>query len=162
MNRVIFISKSRMVGIWTDAYSKILKAMKRFVALVVVCFVGASVGMGQGMESLHNGSDAMPVQSSATGVGLVINELMQSNIDCIMDDINEFPDSWVELFNTGTEPVNIAEYKIGITRADSAAWMLPFPQNYKNQRLNKYSFFTSSLKNALLHTSHKSKGINHI
>ena len=24
---------------------------------------------------------------------LIINELMQSNIDCIMDDINEFPDS---------------------------------------------------------------------
>lgn len=37
----------------------------------------------------------------------------------------------------------------------------PFPQNYKNQRLNKYSFFTSYLKNALLHTSHKSKDINH-
>ena len=28
---------------------------------------------------------------------LIINELMQSNIDCVMDDINEFPDSWVEL-----------------------------------------------------------------
>ena len=23
---------------------------------------------------------------------LVINEIMQSNIDCVMDDINEFPD----------------------------------------------------------------------
>ena len=29
----------------------------------------------------------------------MINELMQSNIDCVMDDINEFPDSWVELYN---------------------------------------------------------------
>ena len=26
---------------------------------------------------------------------LVINELMQSNVDCVMDDLNEFPDSWV-------------------------------------------------------------------
>ena len=26
---------------------------------------------------------------------LVINELMQSNIECIMDDMKEFPDSWV-------------------------------------------------------------------
>ena len=26
---------------------------------------------------------------------VVINELMQSNIDCIMDDLVEFPDSWV-------------------------------------------------------------------
>ena len=32
---------------------------------------------------------------------LVINEIMQSNIDCVMDDINEFPDSWVELYNAG-------------------------------------------------------------
>ena len=28
---------------------------------------------------------------------LIINEVMQSNIDCMMDDLNEFPDSWVEL-----------------------------------------------------------------
>ena len=27
-----------------------------------------------------------------TRAQLVINELMQSNIDCIMDDLNEFPD----------------------------------------------------------------------
>ena len=28
---------------------------------------------------------------------VVINELMQSNVDCIMDDLDDFPDSWVEL-----------------------------------------------------------------
>ena len=42
---------------------------------------------------------------------LVINELMQSNIDCVMDDLNEFPDSWVELYNSGTTPVNLRDYK---------------------------------------------------
>ena len=46
---------------------------------------------------------------------MVINELMQSNIDCVMDDINEFPDSWVELYNTGTTAVNLQNYKIGLT-----------------------------------------------
>lgn len=35
---------------------------------------------------------------------LVINELMQSNIDCLMDDLKEFPDSWVELYNTSDSP----------------------------------------------------------
>ena len=40
---------------------------------------------------------------------VVINELMQSNIDCIMDDINEFPDSWVELYNAGTTAVDLAD-----------------------------------------------------
>ena len=32
----------------------------------------------------------LSVQANAQ---LVINEIMQSNIDCIMDDLNEFPDS---------------------------------------------------------------------
>lgn len=54
---------------------------------------------------------------------LVINELMQSNIDCIMDDLNEFPDSWVELYNPSDEPVNLQDYQIG-TNADDA-WPLP-------------------------------------
>jgi hypothetical protein len=56
---------------------------------------------------------------------LVINEMMQSNVDCIMDNLNDFPDSWVELYNTGDKVVNTNEYKIGITDADSAAWQLP-------------------------------------
>ena len=30
-----------------------------------------------------------------TAQTLKINELMQSNVECIMDDIKEFPDSWV-------------------------------------------------------------------
>ena len=46
---------------------------------------------------------------------LLINELMQSNIDCVMDDMNEFPDSWVELYNGGSGAVNLNQYKLGIT-----------------------------------------------
>ena len=56
---------------------------------------------------------------------LVINELMQSNIDCIMDDINEFPDSWVELYNTGTTTVNLSDYKLGKNDKEKKAWQLP-------------------------------------
>lgn len=54
---------------------------------------------------------------------LVINELMQSNIDCIMDDLHEFPDSWVELYNNSDESINLNDYQIG-TEADNA-WQLP-------------------------------------
>lgn len=61
---------------------------------------------------------------------LVINELMQSNIDCVMDDLNEFPDSWVELFNPGGQSVNLQDYKIGITPDAADAWQLP------NQKMN--------------------------
>ena len=56
---------------------------------------------------------------------VVINELMQSNIDCIMDDLVEFPDSWVELYNSGTEAVNLKDYKLGVKDKPGKAWKLP-------------------------------------
>ena len=60
---------------------------------------------------------------------LVINELMQSNIDEVFDDLNDFPDSWVELYNTTSEPISLANYKIG-TKINANgqpvnAWQLP-------------------------------------
>ena len=56
---------------------------------------------------------------------LKISELMQSNIDCLMDDLNDFPDSWVELYNSGTTPVSLGKYKLGLTSDASTAWQLP-------------------------------------
>lgn len=56
---------------------------------------------------------------------IVINEVMQSNIDCTMDNQNEFPDSWVELWNNSTTPINLSNYKIGINGDASTAWQLP-------------------------------------
>lgn len=56
---------------------------------------------------------------------LVINELMQSNIDLIMDDMNEFPDSWVEVYNSGKQAVNLRDYQIGLSDDVSKAWQLP-------------------------------------
>ena len=57
---------------------------------------------------------------------LVINELMQSNIDCIMDDLNEFPDSWVELYNAGSEGVKLSDYRLGECDNADEAWQLPY------------------------------------
>ena len=56
---------------------------------------------------------------------LLINEVMQSNIDCIMDDLNDFPDSWVELYNPTTEDINLQDYKIGTKDKVDKAWQLP-------------------------------------
>ena len=60
---------------------------------------------------------------------LVINELMQSNIDEVFDDLNDFPDSWVELYNTTSEPISLANYKIGTKINENGqpvnAWQLP-------------------------------------
>ena len=56
---------------------------------------------------------------------LIINELMQSNIDCIMDDLNDFPDSWVELYNPTDASINLKNYKIGTKDKANKAWSLP-------------------------------------
>lgn len=56
---------------------------------------------------------------------LVINEMMQSNIDCIMDDLNEFPDSWVELYNAGEESVNLSDYALSVSDKFKKAYRLP-------------------------------------
>ncbi|MDE5724136.1 MAG: CotH kinase family protein [Paramuribaculum sp.] len=49
---------------------------------------------------------------------------MQSNIECIMDDLNEFPDSWVELYNSGSVAVDLSAYKIGL-KSEKNAYRLP-------------------------------------
>jgi hypothetical protein len=56
---------------------------------------------------------------------LVINELMQSNIDCVIDDLNDYPDSWVELYNAGNTAIKLNEYKLGMTKNQAEAWALP-------------------------------------
>ena len=56
---------------------------------------------------------------------LVINELMQSNVETIMDDTKEFPDSWVELYNPTDAAINLKDYKIGTKDKASKAWQLP-------------------------------------
>ena len=56
---------------------------------------------------------------------LVINELMQSNIDCTMDDLNDFPDSWVELYNPTSEIINLKDYRLGLSSNSDDAWQLP-------------------------------------
>ncbi len=56
---------------------------------------------------------------------VLINEVMQSNVDCIMDERNEFPDSWVELYNTHTAAITLKEYRIGLTPDPSEAYALP-------------------------------------
>ena len=68
---------------------------------------------------------ALTGMSMSANAQLVINEVMQSNIDCLVDDINEFPDSWVELYNTGSSAENLNTYKIGLTSDISKAYSLP-------------------------------------
>ena len=62
---------------------------------------------------------------SQGGKGLIINELMQSNIDCLMDDKNDFPDSWVELYNGDSIGVRLSRYMLGTSPDPREAKRLP-------------------------------------
>ena len=62
---------------------------------------------------------------TASAQTLQINEFMQSNIDCIMDDLVDFPDSWVELYNPTDAAINLSDYKIGTKDKAEKAWQLP-------------------------------------
>lgn len=50
---------------------------------------------------------------------------MQSNVTGIVDDLNQFPDSWVELYNNGSEEENLGDYAIGLKKKIDKAYALP-------------------------------------
>ena len=80
---------------------------------------------------------------------LVINEFMQSNIDCIMDDLKDFPDSWVELYNAGDTEVTLQNYKLGTKETGEDAWQLP----YKTVPAKQYVVIYCDKVGQGLHTS---------
>jgi hypothetical protein len=53
-----------------------------------------------------------------------INEFMQSNIDLVRDDLQEFPDSWIELYNDSTDDVDIRNWYISDSRDYNKGWMI--------------------------------------
>ena len=78
------------------------------------------------MKKLFTAAILLVLATMSANAQLVINELMQSNVECIMDDIHEFPDSWVELYNSGDSVVHLKYYKIGTNKKKvDKAWQLP-------------------------------------
>ena len=53
-----------------------------------------------------------------------INELMQSNIDLVRDDLQEFPDSWIELYNDSEQAVNIQNWTISDDTDVQKGWKI--------------------------------------
>jgi len=80
---------------------------KRFIFLLILLVL---VSHTYCQKLPDNDDPELPSNSTIS-----INELMQSNVDCITDDLNEFPDSWVELYNAGSETIKLDNYSIGIS-----------------------------------------------
>lgn len=82
--------------------------------------------------------------------GLIINEIMQSNVETYKyDDLNEIPDSWVELYNNSDEAVNLKDYMIGTKDKASKAYQLPD----MTVEPNKYVIIYCDKEETGLHTS---------
>ncbi len=66
----------------------------------------------------------LPILASAqTEATLCINEIMQSNIDCLMVE-HDFPDSWVELYNPTDDDISLNNYYIGTTNDVTSAFQI--------------------------------------
>ena len=62
--------------------------------------------------------------SSALSAKVWINELMQSNINLVRDDLQEFPDSWIELYNDSDQAVNIQNWIISDNTDYQKGWKI--------------------------------------
>ena len=77
------------------------------------------------MKKLITAAILLVMATMSANAQLVINELMQSNVECVRDDIHEFPDSWVELYNPTGADISLANYSIGTKNKADKAWALP-------------------------------------
>ena len=77
------------------------------------------------LNFLAAGFAVLAFSTPAANAHLRINEVMQSNVHGIMDDLNDFPDSWVELYNDGSQAVNLADYALSVKDKASKAYKLP-------------------------------------
>ena len=63
------------------------------------------------------------IASAQTEATLCINEIMQSNIDCIMIE-HDFPDSWVELYNPTDNDISLKDYYLGTSNDVTSAFRI--------------------------------------
>ena len=60
-----------------------------------------------------------------SGKSLYINELMPSNVYGIMDELYDFPDSWVEIYNDSEADINIKGYSFAESTKNKVKWVIP-------------------------------------
>lgn len=69
----------------------------------------------------HNGGGGSGGQGQSNGTGIVINELMANNDTAYQDECGGYQD-WIEIYNNGTEMVNLFNYSIFDS---NAFWVFP-------------------------------------
>lgn len=64
------------------------------------------------------------IHTVANAQGLVINEIMSSNAETIADDDGDYSD-WIELFNAGTETINLKDWGLSDSYSSPFKWVFP-------------------------------------
>lgn len=82
---------------------------------------------GNGTERVYNVSTAannpLPITTAAVGaIQLFINEIMASNNATIQDEDGDYPD-WVELYNAGSEPINLLGWGLSDNESNPFKWV---------------------------------------
>lgn len=67
---------------------------------------------------------AMRTETVVSANGLVLNELMASNRTTIQDEDGEYSD-WIELYNGGALPIDLANYALSDDPSDLVKWRFP-------------------------------------
>jgi len=63
-------------------------------------------------------------QNATVSAQVVINEIMASNETAFTDNFNKTPD-WIELYNTGTTPVDLTNWKLSDDLTENGKWTFP-------------------------------------
>lgn len=87
-------------------------------------------------HSLFLAAALLLVPKAYAQTSVFINELMPSNVNGIMDDRYEFPDSWVELFNPSSSEIDIRGWYLSNSKKNLTKWKVPVscvipPKGYK-------------------------------
>ena len=83
---------------------------------------------------------------------LVINEVATSNRSFWMDDLKEFPSSWVEIYNPTDSTICLKGYALGKNEDYSLAYKISDSLTIHS---NDYLVFSCDKKNKGVHTSFK-------
>lgn len=64
-------------------------------------------------------------RAQTTSTQVYINEIMPSNINGILDDRYDFPDSWVELYNATESEIDMQGWYLSDDKDDLTQWKIP-------------------------------------
>lgn len=97
-----------------------------------------------------------PIKAQISDV--YINEVLASNVSGIQDDLNDHPD-WIEIYNSGTSPVNLGGYTLTDDKNDISQWTIPSyslePESYLYIFASGRNIQKSSDSESSMHTNFK-------